>query len=186
MSSLSLLYAFLFMAMAAPRSNVAGGATYCVCKEGISESVLQKTLDYACGNGADCNPTHQNGPCFQPNTVRAHCNYAVNSFFQKKGQAPGTCDFSATASATATDPSTTTCVFPTSASGATASTTSSSNSGVMTSPTGDSLGGGMNSGFGPPGVGNSNADMNEGGISLLRRSLVPSIPTILLAALRMV
>ncbi|CAH9143818.1 unnamed protein product [Cuscuta epithymum] len=187
----SLLYAFLFMAMAA-HSDVAGGATYCVCKEGMSESMLQKTLDYACGYGADCNPTHQNGPCFQPNTVKAHCSYAVNSFFQKKGQAPGTCDFSGTASTTSSDPSTTTCVFPASASGATTSTgnpsTTTSNSGVMTSPTGDTLGTGINNGFGPPGVGNSNADMNEGGISLLRRSLVPSISTILfsaVAALRM-
>lgn len=71
----------------------------------MSDSALQKTLDYACGNGADCNPIHQNGPCYNPNTVRAHCNYAVNSFFQKKGQAAGTCDFASTASITTTDPS---------------------------------------------------------------------------------
>ncbi|KAF2575783.1 hypothetical protein F2Q70_00000467 [Brassica cretica] len=80
-------------------------ASWCVCKTGISDSVLQNTLDYACGNGADCNPTHPKAPCFNPDNVRSHCSYAVNSFFQKKGQAPGTCDFSGTATPTNTDPS---------------------------------------------------------------------------------
>nr|GLL22133.1 PLASMODESMATA CALLOSE-BINDING PROTEIN 3-like isoform X2 [Ipomoea trifida] len=106
----SLLSALLLLAMAAHSS-----ATWCICKVGMSDSELQKTLDYACGNGADCNPIHQNGPCYNPNTVRAHCNYAVNSFFQKKGQAAGTCDFSSTASITTTDPSITGCAFPSSA-----------------------------------------------------------------------
>lgn len=67
--------------------------------------MLQKTLDYACGAGADCGPIHQNGPCFNPNTVKSHCSYAVNSFFQKKGQSQGTCDFAGTAIVSASDPS---------------------------------------------------------------------------------
>ncbi|CAN1795884.1 PLASMODESMATA CALLOSE-BINDING PROTEIN 3 [Linum perenne] len=71
----------------------------------MPDAVLQKTLDYACGAGADCNPTHQNGPCFLPNTVRAHCSYAVNSYFQKKGQSQGSCDFSGTAAVSSSDPS---------------------------------------------------------------------------------
>ncbi|XP_033128136.1 phosphoserine phosphatase, chloroplastic isoform X2 [Brassica rapa] len=66
--------------------------------------MLQKTLDYACGAGADCGPIHQNGPCFNPNTVKSHCSYAVNSFFQKKGQSQGTCDFAGTATVSASDP----------------------------------------------------------------------------------
>uniref|UniRef100_I1JZJ4 X8 domain-containing protein n=1 Tax=Glycine max TaxID=3847 RepID=I1JZJ4_SOYBN len=88
-------------------------ATWCVCKDG-SDAILQKTLDYACGAGADCNPLHLNGPCFQPNTVRAHCNYAVNSYFQKKGQAQGSCEFAGTATVTASDPSSSGCVYPSS------------------------------------------------------------------------
>lgn len=71
----------------------------------MSDAALQKTLDYACGAGADCNPIHQNGACYNPNTIRNHCNYAVNSYFQKKGQAQGSCDFSGTASGTSSDPS---------------------------------------------------------------------------------
>ncbi|URD97759.1 glucan endo-1,3-beta-glucosidase-like protein [Musa troglodytarum] len=42
--------------------------------------------------------------CWNPNTVRAHCSYAANSYFQRKGQAQGACDFSGTAALTTTDP----------------------------------------------------------------------------------
>ncbi|KAG7549928.1 X8 domain [Arabidopsis thaliana x Arabidopsis arenosa] len=96
-------------------------ASWCVCKTGLSDSVLQKTLDYACGNGADCNPTHPKGSCFNPDNVRAHCNYAVNSFFQKKGQAAESCNFTGSATLTTTDPSYTGCAFPSSASGSSGS-----------------------------------------------------------------
>lgn len=81
------------------------GATWCVCRSDLSDTVLQKTLDYACGAGADCTPIVQNGVCYQPNTVKAHCSYAANSYFQRKGQAQGTCDFANTAMVSTTDPS---------------------------------------------------------------------------------
>nr|AFK40499.1 unknown [Lotus japonicus] len=100
----------------------ANAATWCICKD-ASDAILQKTLDYACGAGADCNPLHTNGPCFQPNTVRAHCSYAVNSFFQKKGQGQGTCDFAGTATAITSNPSIGSCVYPSSASASGTSTT---------------------------------------------------------------
>ncbi|XP_077223076.1 PLASMODESMATA CALLOSE-BINDING PROTEIN 2-like isoform X2 [Tasmannia lanceolata] len=89
------------------------GATWCVCRSDVSDTALQKTLDYACGAGADCNPLLQNGACYNPNTVKGHCSYAANSYFQKKGQAQGTCDFSGTAVTTTTDPGQgTTCSYP--------------------------------------------------------------------------
>lgn len=81
------------------------GATWCVCRDGLADTVLQKTLDFACGAGADCVPIHQNGGCYLPNTVKAHCSFATNSYFQRKGQAPGSCDFSGTAAVTTSDPS---------------------------------------------------------------------------------
>ncbi|WCJ35848.1 Carbohydrate-binding X8 domain superfamily protein [Euphorbia peplus] len=102
--------------------------TWCVCKE-LPEATLQKTLDYACGAGADCGPIHSNGPCFQPNNVRAHCSYAVNSFFQKKGQSQGSCDFAGTAVPSTSDPSRATCSYP-----ATASATGTSTSGNSPTP----------------------------------------------------
>lgn len=100
----STFFSFFFLIYLLILTLLNVGANWCVCKDG-SDAVLQKTLDYACGAGADCNPLHQNAPCFQPNTVRAHCSYAVNSYFQKKGQAPGTCDFAGTATPVASDPS---------------------------------------------------------------------------------
>ncbi|CAL5374516.1 unnamed protein product [Camellia sinensis] len=106
-----LLFAALILALAGHSS-----ATWCVCKDGVGDATLQKTLDYACGAGADCNPIHQNAACYNPNTLKAHCNYAVNSFFQKKGQSQGSCDFAGTASVTTSDPSSTGCVYPASAS----------------------------------------------------------------------
>nr|AFK43237.1 unknown [Lotus japonicus] len=94
--------------------TASSSASWCVCKDG-NEASLQKALDYACGAGADCNPIKQTGPCYNPNTVRAHCNYAVNSYFQKKGQAPLACDFAGAATVSASDPSTTGCSYPASA-----------------------------------------------------------------------
>ncbi|XP_022775767.1 PLASMODESMATA CALLOSE-BINDING PROTEIN 3-like isoform X1 [Durio zibethinus] len=99
----------LFLAMTGHSS-----ASYCLCKDGVGDQALQKTLDYACGAGADCTAILQNGGCYSPNTVRDHCNYAVNSYFQRKGEVNGSCDFSGTASISATPPSNvaSTCNFP--------------------------------------------------------------------------
>ncbi|XP_052179906.1 PLASMODESMATA CALLOSE-BINDING PROTEIN 3-like isoform X2 [Diospyros lotus] len=173
-------------------------AAWCVCKDGVSESVLQKTLDYACGAGADCNPTHQSMPCFNPNTVRAHCSYAVNSYFQKKGQAQGSCDFSGTATVTASDPSSSGCVYPSSASttsttpgttmptsntsttttpGSTSSTTPSTStvggSPYVTTPTGV---------LGPSGAG-INTDVSHGGLSLQQTGRVAFLTALVFTGL---
>ena len=40
-------------------------------------------------HGADCYATLQNGVCYNPNTMKSQCDYAVNSYFQKKGLASG-------------------------------------------------------------------------------------------------
>ncbi|KOM40244.1 hypothetical protein LR48_Vigan04g044200 [Vigna angularis] len=143
------LFAFAAVLLLAFTSS--SSATWCVCKEG-SDTILQKTLDYACGAGADCNPLHQNGPCFQPNTVRAHCNYAVNSYFQRKGQAQGSCDFAGTATVTASDPSSAGCSYPASSSAGTGTSSGTSTPSSPYSSTGgvvgdDSDGGLMNTAF---------------------------------------
>ncbi|PKI44433.1 hypothetical protein CRG98_035165 [Punica granatum] len=80
-------------------------ATYCVCKDGVGEGALQKTIDYACGSGADCSAIIQNGACYQPNTVKAHCDYAANSYYQRKGSTGATCDFNGVATTVAAVPS---------------------------------------------------------------------------------
>ncbi|KZV46530.1 PLASMODESMATA CALLOSE-BINDING protein 3 [Dorcoceras hygrometricum] len=156
-----LNFMLLFLAMAGYSS-----ATWCICRDGMSDSALQKTLDYACGAGADCNPTHQNGPCFNPNTVRAHCSYAVNSYFQRNRQAPTACDFSGTAVIINSDPSAAGCTYP-----ATASATSVTPVGgsplITTSPNG--VLGGTNNGLGPSGFDTNAA---RGGKTRLRKRIV--------------
>lgn len=128
-----LAYFVLFLSL----TGYSSGALYCVCKDGVGDQNLQKAIDYACGAGADCTQIQQNGPCFQPNTIKDHCNYAVNSYFQKKGQAQGACDFSGMAAPSSTPPtsSTSSCVYPSSGSaGGGTTTTPSTNTPVGISP----------------------------------------------------
>ncbi|KAE9453945.1 hypothetical protein C3L33_14132, partial [Rhododendron williamsianum] len=55
----------------------------------------------------------QNGGCYQPNTKKDHCNYAVNSYFQRKNQINGSCDFTGSCTVTSTlTSSNTNCVYP--------------------------------------------------------------------------
>ncbi|KAI3673351.1 hypothetical protein L6452_39469 [Arctium lappa] len=149
-----LVVSMLILSMAAHSS-----ANWCVCKKGGQDKVLQEAIDYACGNGADCSPTHQGGKCFNPDTVMDHCNYAVNSYFQNKGQTPGTCDFKGAAMVVTTDPSSNGCTFPSSASRTTGSTSPTTNTDTRSpgstsfsnnpSNSGGMLGGGMGGGLGP-------------------------------------
>ncbi|XP_020579688.1 PLASMODESMATA CALLOSE-BINDING PROTEIN 3-like [Phalaenopsis equestris] len=94
--------------------TMTGGSdgAWCVCRQDVSDSTLQKTIDYACGAGADCSPINQNGACFNPNTVKSHCSFAVNSYYQRKGQAQQACNFAGTAALTQQDPSSIGCTFP--------------------------------------------------------------------------
>ncbi|XP_039139490.1 PLASMODESMATA CALLOSE-BINDING PROTEIN 3-like [Dioscorea cayenensis subsp. rotundata] len=114
--------------------TISDGA-WCVCKPELSDTMLQKTIDYACGAGADCNPIIKNGPCFNPDTVKSHCNYAANSYYQRKGQAQGSCDFSGTAILTSSDPSVNGCSYPSSASTASSTTTTTSPGSSTTTTT---------------------------------------------------
>ncbi|KAI5574364.1 hypothetical protein BDE02_10G141100 [Populus trichocarpa] len=151
-----LVFLGLFLALTGHSS-----ATYCICKDGVGDTQLQKSLDYACGAGADCTQIIQNAPCYQPNTVKDHCSYAVNSYFQKKGQAVGSCDFSGTAMTSATPPQSVAsgCTYPASATpstgiGNTPTTTTPSTgttpTGTGTTPTGTGTSTGTGTGTGTP------------------------------------
>ncbi|XP_058194882.1 PLASMODESMATA CALLOSE-BINDING PROTEIN 3 [Rhododendron vialii] len=110
-------------------------ASYCVCKDGLGDTVYQTNIDYACGNGADCSTIMQNGACYQPNTKKDHCNYAVNSYFQRKNQINGSCDFTGSCTVASTlASSNTNCVYPASPSTAgTIGTTPSTGTGTTPS-----------------------------------------------------
>ncbi|CAN6315217.1 unnamed protein product [Urochloa humidicola] len=113
----------LFLLVAVVAAALAGRSdgAWCACRTDLADSALQKTLDYACGDGADCKPILQNGPCFAPDTVKAHCSYAVNSFYQRNNQNPQACVFSGTAVLTNNDPSGNGCTYPATPSAAAAS-----------------------------------------------------------------
>ncbi|KVH90968.1 PLASMODESMATA CALLOSE-BINDING PROTEIN 3-like [Cynara cardunculus var. scolymus] len=87
-------------------------ATWCVARSDATQEALQIALDYACSAGADCAPLQLSGLCFLPNTIQAHASYAFNSYYMRKSMAPGSCDFSGTATVAKTDPSYGSCVYP--------------------------------------------------------------------------
>ncbi|XP_076881521.1 PLASMODESMATA CALLOSE-BINDING PROTEIN 1-like [Bidens hawaiensis] len=153
MAAATLLLSLLIFSMATHTS-----ATWCVCKKGGDDKVLQQAIDYACGNGADCTQTHQGGKCFNPDTIMDHCNYAVNSYFQNKAQAPGSCDFKGAATVVTSDPSSNGCTFPTSASGTgTANTRSPTN-----------INGGLVGAMGP----SASNDVSHGGVRLHQHTTI--------------
>lgn len=80
-------------------------AVWCVARPTVPETVLQRAMDYACGNGADCGSVQPSGPCFVPNTLVAHASFAFNSYWQRTKIVGGTCDFGGTAMLITDDPS---------------------------------------------------------------------------------
>ncbi|WVZ66609.1 hypothetical protein U9M48_015801 [Paspalum notatum var. saurae] len=140
-------------------SSTLAASQWCVCRQDAQQAMLQKTIDYACGSGADCTAIHENGACYNPNTVPAHCSWAANSYYQNNKAKGATCDFTGTAALTTTDPSSSGCSYPTSASAA----------GTMTpTTTGGTMGGtpgtltpGMGTGTGT-GTGTTGTGMGTG------------------------
>lgn len=80
-------------------------AVWCVAKPTVPADLIQQALDYACGSGAGCDAIQPNGACYQPPTLLSHASYAFNSYWQKKKQGGGTCDFGGTAMLVTVDPS---------------------------------------------------------------------------------
>ncbi|KAF5194924.1 Glucan endo-1,3-beta-glucosidase [Thalictrum thalictroides] len=90
------------------------GQTWCIAKTGAMNNALQAALDYACGmGGADCSAIQPSGSCYNPNNAQSHASYAFNSYYQKN-PAPSSCDFKGTAVLVNTNPSTGSCIYPSS------------------------------------------------------------------------
>ncbi|XP_074320841.1 glucan endo-1,3-beta-glucosidase 3-like [Silene latifolia] len=94
-------------------ANDTTNQTYCVAKEGADPKMIQAALDWACGPGkVDCSPLLQGQPCYEPDTVVAHANYAFDTYYHKMGMSSGTCYFDGVATVSTTDPSHGPCTFP--------------------------------------------------------------------------
>ncbi|XP_058191689.1 PLASMODESMATA CALLOSE-BINDING PROTEIN 4 isoform X2 [Rhododendron vialii] len=99
------------------------GQSWCVAKSGVLESSLQAALDYACGiGGADCSGIQQGSSCYNPISLQNHASFAFNSYYQKN-PSPTSCDFGGTAMITNTNPSSGTCIYPSSSSSPATATT---------------------------------------------------------------
>ncbi|XP_061366255.1 glucan endo-1,3-beta-glucosidase 3-like [Gastrolobium bilobum] len=92
------------------------GQSWCVAKTGVPETTLQSALDYACGMaGVDCSQIQQGGNCYNPNSIQNHASFAFNSYYQKN-PAPTSCDFGGAATIVNTNPSSGSCIYPSSSS----------------------------------------------------------------------
>ncbi|KAF3323998.1 glucan endo-1,3-beta-glucosidase 4-like protein [Carex littledalei] len=67
---------------------------WCIAKPTAPADLLQEAMDYACGaGGADCMEIRPGGACFYPDTVISHASFAFNSYWQRKKNSGGSCDF---------------------------------------------------------------------------------------------
>lgn len=78
---------------------------WCVPKQDASDQALQANIDFVCDSGVDCTPIQNNGPCFEPDTVRSHASFAMNAYYQANGRNDYDCDFTNTGVITMVDPS---------------------------------------------------------------------------------
>ncbi|KAK6135865.1 hypothetical protein DH2020_030352 [Rehmannia glutinosa] len=94
-----------------PTPTPVGGKKWCVPKADASDAALQKNLDWVCSIGIDCKPIQPGAACYNPNTVRDHAAFAMNSYYHAKGLFDINCDFVGTGVVTTTDPSTGSCKY---------------------------------------------------------------------------
>ncbi|XP_009610601.1 glucan endo-1,3-beta-glucosidase [Nicotiana tomentosiformis] len=88
------------------------GKKFCMPKPEATDAQLQANLDWICTNqGVDCRPVQVGGLCFNPNTVRSHASFVMNSYYQTKGRNDFNCDFSGSAVIVFADPSYGTCKY---------------------------------------------------------------------------
>lgn len=86
-----------------------GGAKekqWCLPKPEADDDALQRNIDYVCGLDSEyCGAIQEGSVCFNPNTVRAHASYAMNSYYQAMGRNGYDCNFAETGIITNVNPS---------------------------------------------------------------------------------
>ncbi|EOA14211.1 hypothetical protein CARUB_v10027366mg [Capsella rubella] len=87
---------------------------WCVASEKATDEQLQSDIDWLCsdeGGFRDCTPISPGGVCYEPNTLRDHASYVMNSYYQELGRTKAQCTFSGTGTTVHTDPSHGACVY---------------------------------------------------------------------------
>ncbi|GAV68881.1 Glyco_hydro_17 domain-containing protein/X8 domain-containing protein, partial [Cephalotus follicularis] len=87
------------------QTTPAAGKKWCVPRADASEQALKSNIDYACSQGVDCNPIQAGGACFDPNNIKSHAAFVMNSYYQSHGRNDFNCDFSHTGVLSTSDPS---------------------------------------------------------------------------------
>lgn len=91
--------------------------TWCIAKQGVSEDVLQSSIDFSCGVGnVSCASIQANGTCFLPDTRYSHASWAMNMFYVNSINGASACNYQGAATQTTKDPSYGSCVYPASTS----------------------------------------------------------------------
>ncbi|THF97953.1 hypothetical protein TEA_015196 [Camellia sinensis var. sinensis] len=89
-----------------PAGGGAKGKQWCLPKPEADDDALQRNIDYVCGLDSEyCGAIQEGGVCFNPNTVRAHASYAMNSYYQALGRNGYDCNFAETGIITNVNPS---------------------------------------------------------------------------------
>eukprot|EP00249_Psilotum_nudum_P034738 c5418_g1_i1 orf=326-1708(+) len=91
----------------------AKGKSWCVARPDTDPIQLQKSIDFACGQGgADCVPIQANEACYLPNSLLAHASYAMNSYYQNQGRHTWDCFFNKSGMIVNRNPSYGACSYP--------------------------------------------------------------------------
>ncbi|KAJ4849560.1 hypothetical protein Tsubulata_045806 [Turnera subulata] len=88
-----------------PRPTPGAGKKWCVPRPDASDEALQANINYVCTQGVDCRAIQPGGACFNPNNVRSHASYLMNSYYQAHGAHDFNCDFARTGLLTTINPS---------------------------------------------------------------------------------
>lgn len=74
-------------------------------KNGASDQILQGNIDYVCSQGVNCKPIQAGGACFEPNNVKSHAAFVMNSYYNAKGRQDSICNFAGSGYLTTANPS---------------------------------------------------------------------------------
>lgn len=55
--------------------------TWCIASQSATDDQLQAFIDFACGKIEACRYLQPGAVCYEPNTIRAHGSYILDSYY---------------------------------------------------------------------------------------------------------